>query len=68
MTSTNLKQEMMRHVGGASFISATELAIFLNYSPASYKAVRSKYLRGLEKVGNSYFIPDVVSRVMSERK
>ena len=67
MTSSDLKEQMVRHVHGASFITLTQLTVFMGYSKNSTKEVKSKYLAGLEKVGSSYFIPDVVKNVMRQK-
>ena len=67
MTATEVKKEMTAYVRGGSFITLTQLTVFMGYSKNSAKEVKSKYLTGLEKVGSSYFIPDVVKSVMRQK-
>lgn len=65
MTATDLKNSLSTYCGGAMFVTVTEVAGFMGY--ADKKAVKAKYLRGLERVGKKYYIPDVAKRIAEER-
>ena len=62
MNKQNLKTEMVKFVGGGSFIRKYELARFMGFKDPN---TANRYLAGLECVGRGYyFIPDVVDRLI----
>ena len=61
MTKAELSADLRRFCGGSSFCKRKDVAAFLGYSDPHHA---DKYLRGLERVGNLYFIPDVVERLL----
>jgi hypothetical protein len=66
MQKTELKRAMSQQVDGAMFITLTELTKFLGMTNKSY--VKKQYLDGLERIGKSYFIPEVAERLMEVRE
>lgn len=64
MNKQALTADLRRSCGGASFITRTELTAYLGYSCP--KRV-DKYIKGLERLGTRYFIPDVADRIISQR-
>lgn len=65
MNRQELIRDMKQSVGGASFITVTQLSSYLGKSDKT--KVQRNYCRDLEKVGNGYFIPDVVTVLMDRR-
>ena len=61
MERQELIRAMMHSVGGASFITCTEVTRFLGLT--NNTRVRDKYLRDLDRVGRGYFIPDVARKI-----
>lgn len=62
------KQQLVKDMKGAtgsSFITLKELTTYLGHKDP--QKIRRKYCTGLERVGVSYFIPDVVDRIMEAR-
>lgn len=66
MRACDLVADMKSYVGGASFINLSELTAYLNKKDV--KCVRKKYLVGLPKVGNGYYIPDVAKAIDGSKK
>ena len=66
MRACDLTKEMKQFVGGGSFITLIELTRFLGRKDA--KAVKQKYLLGLDRVGTGYFIPDVAKVLFESRR
>lgn len=64
MERQELIRAMMNHVGGASFITNTEVTRFLGLT--NNTRVKNKYLIGLDRVGRGYFIPDVARKIHEE--
>jgi hypothetical protein len=64
MDKQELRRTLKQHVGGAEFITATELATFLGYSKQNAKRVKSKYLADLQAIDKKYFIPEVAEQIM----
>ena len=60
MTKTELVKGMQAFTGGG-FINRDELKKFLGYKDSHSIA---KFLCGLERVGNRYFIPDVAEQII----
>ena len=65
MTKTELIKDMKQSQKGASFITVTALAGYLGRSDKT--KVKNIYLRDLEKIGNTYFIPDVAEEILKRR-
>ena len=62
MNKNSLKTEMVRFVGGSSFIKKVQLAHFMGFKDPNSC---NKYLSGLESVSRGlYFIPDIVDRLI----
>ena len=66
MTKTELVKDMKQSQKGASFITVTGLAAYLGRSDKT--KVKNIYLRDLEKIGNTYFIPDVAEAILKKRQ
>ncbi len=66
MDKTSIKREMQMFVGGGSYITVRELSKFLGQTNDS--RVKNRYLRGLERIGKSYFIPDVAERLNNTKE
>jgi len=60
MTRTEIAADLRKYTGGG-MISAGQLAAFMGLKKA--QRVAELYLRGLEHVGNRYFITDVAERL-----
>lgn len=63
MTRTEIAADLRSFVGGG-MITASELAAYMGLKKT--QRVAEKYLRGLERVGNRYWIPDVARRLKEE--
>lgn len=63
MTRTEIAADLRRFTGGG-MITASELAAYMGLKKT--QRVAEKYLRGLERVGNRYWIPDVARRLKEE--
>jgi hypothetical protein len=62
MNKNSLKTEMVRFVGGSSFIKKIQLAQFLGFKDPNSV---NKYVAGLESISRGYFfIPDIVDRLI----
>lgn len=62
MTKTEVSKEMSRFLGGAGFISKSEIAQFLGYKDYH---VASQYVADLKRVNGKYFIGDVAANIVS---
>lgn len=60
MNRSEIANDLRRYTN-AGMISAKELAAFMNKK--SVWRVKQKYLTGLERVGQKYFISDVAQRL-----
>lgn len=64
MDKKSLKQQLKSHVGGASFVTCSQVEDFLKFGHEKTVSI----LKGLDAVEvndrRSYFIPDVVDRLM----
>lgn len=63
MTRTEIAADLRRFTGGG-MITASELGAYMGLKKT--QRVAEKYLRGLERVGNRYWIPDVARRLKEE--
>ena len=60
MNRTEIAADLRRHTGGG-MITAKQLAEFMGLKKAD--RVAELYLRGLERIGNRYFVTDVAARL-----
>ena len=66
MEYRDLVRDMRRHCDGASFITISQLAAYMDQSHA--QSVKHKYLRGLDAVEGKYFwIPDVAKAIYEKK-
>jgi len=67
MTQSELKKEMISFCNGAHFINLTQLTLFMGLKKNSARHVKEKYLQGVDRVDNLYFIDQVAERIMARR-
>lgn len=65
MIKSEIVKDMKSFMKGASFITRLDLARYMGYG--SPKSV-DRYIRGLEKVGGAYFIPEVAENIQKYKK
>lgn len=65
MTSRDIENDMKKHVNGASFITPTELASWLNQKNIS--RIKNKYMSDTFRIEgtNKYFLPEVARNVFN---
>ncbi len=67
MTQSDLKKEMISFCNGSHFINLTQLTLFMGLKKNSARYVKAKYLKGVDRVDNLYFIDQVAERIMARR-
>ena len=60
MTRTEIAADLRKYTGGG-MITAAQLAGFMGLKKS--QRVADLYLRGLERIGNRYFVTDVAARL-----
>lgn len=65
MTRGEIAADLRRHTGGG-MITPGQLTAWLGMASNTSWRVSAKYLKGLEHVGNRYFIPEVADRIKNE--
>lgn len=63
MNRTEIAADLRKFTGGG-MITASQLAAYMGLKKT--QRVAEKYLRGLERVGNRYWIPEVAKRLKEE--
>lgn len=63
MKKTELIEDMKKYVG-AGYVTREELRRYMGYQDPHQV---DRYLKGLERIGKKYFIPDVVEVLLKQR-